>query len=65
MSLVVPRRLLRGSGWGTGLMTNKPEYNIHCKAMDMTLWYYSGTPLNGHPCTTAICYITATSSGPD
>ena len=27
--------------------------------------YYSGTPLNDHPWTTATCDITAKSSGPD
>ena len=40
------------------------------EAKKVTFWYraiydYSGTPLNGHPCTTAICFITAKSSGPD
>ena len=35
--------------------------NLH----NIILYSYSGTPLNGHPWTTAICYITAKSSGPD
>ena len=29
------------------------------------LWFYSGTPLNGHPCRKANCDITARYTGPN
>ena len=38
---------------------------LHAKKDCLKVEYYSGTPLNGHPSTTATLDITAKSSGPD
>ena len=40
--------------------TENSKVTLNCGVGD-----YSGTPLNGHPSTTAICDITANSTGPD
>ena len=40
-------------------------YTVMCTHSQFYMYMYSGIPLNSHPWTTAICYIAATSSGPE